>query len=167
MSNSIARPALVLGLLSCIGPFAIDMYLPALPEIGHSLSADIAQVQLSLTVFFLALGLCQRAAQLLGEQQAVGQLGQHVVLGQVFQFGAVALQVRELPGDLVLHLLEAVRQRADLVLLHHKDERALAYELGGNPVATACGLATLREQHPGQHACEHRRHAHVERVDAG
>lgn len=27
-------------------------------------------------------------------------------------------------------------QRADLVLLHHKDERALAYELGGNPVAT-------------------------------
>ena len=27
-------------------------------------------------------------------------------------------------------------QRADLLLLHHKDERALAYELGGNPVAT-------------------------------
>jgi imidazolonepropionase len=26
-------------------------------------------------------------------------------------------------------------QRADLLLLHHKDERALAYELGGNPVA--------------------------------
>jgi imidazolonepropionase len=25
-------------------------------------------------------------------------------------------------------------QRADLILLHHKDERALAYELGGNPV---------------------------------
>ncbi len=31
-------------------------------------------------------------------------------------------------------------QRADLVLLHHKDERALAYELGGNPVAAViCG----------------------------
>lgn len=31
-------------------------------------------------------------------------------------------------------------QRADLVLLHHKDERALAYELGGNPMATViCG----------------------------
>lgn len=27
-------------------------------------------------------------------------------------------------------------QRADLILLHHKDERALAYELGGNPVDT-------------------------------
>ena len=30
----------------------------------------------------------------------------------------------------------AAGQRADLILLHHKDERLLAYELGGNPVAT-------------------------------
>jgi len=36
-------------------------------------------------------------------------------------------------------------QRADLVLLHHKDERALAYELGGNPVATViCGGQVTR-----------------------
>jgi imidazolonepropionase len=36
-------------------------------------------------------------------------------------------------------------QRADLVLLHHKDERALAYELGGNPVATViCGGVVLK-----------------------
>lgn len=33
-----------------------------------------------------------------------------------------------------------VGQRADLVLLHHKDERQLAYELGGNPVdLVICG----------------------------
>lgn len=51
--------ALVLGLLSAIGPFAIDMYLPALPEIGHSLRADVGAVQLSLTAFFLSLGLGQ------------------------------------------------------------------------------------------------------------
>ena len=30
----------------------------------------------------------------------------------------------------------AAGQRADLLLLRHKDERALAYELGGNPVDT-------------------------------
>jgi DHA1 family bicyclomycin/chloramphenicol resistance-like MFS transporter len=59
MSSSLFRHALVLGLVSAVGPFAIDMYLPALPEIGHSLHADTAQVQRSLTVFFLALGLCQ------------------------------------------------------------------------------------------------------------
>ncbi|WP_294001048.1 multidrug effflux MFS transporter [Sphaerotilus sp.] len=59
MLSSLLRHALVLGLVSAIGPFAIDMYLPALPEIGHSLQADTAQVQRSLTVFFLALGVCQ------------------------------------------------------------------------------------------------------------
>ncbi len=53
--------ALVLGLLSAIGPFAIDMYLPALPAIGASLSADVGAVQWSLTAFFLALGVGQLA----------------------------------------------------------------------------------------------------------
>ncbi|MEP6723651.1 MAG: multidrug effflux MFS transporter [Variovorax sp.] len=51
--------ALLLGLLSAIGPFAIDMYLPALPEIGQSLGAGIGAVQMSLTVFFLSLGAGQ------------------------------------------------------------------------------------------------------------
>ncbi|MCW5652414.1 multidrug effflux MFS transporter [Hydrogenophaga sp.] len=53
------RAALVLGLLSAIGPFAIDMYLPALPAIGHSLGADVGAVQLTLTAFFLAIGAGQ------------------------------------------------------------------------------------------------------------
>jgi len=58
-SSRFFRIALVLGLLSAIGPFAIDMYLPALPEIGSSLGAAIGPVQLSLTVFFIALGVGQ------------------------------------------------------------------------------------------------------------
>lgn len=53
------KTALILGLLSAIGPFAIDMYLPALPDIGHSLGAEVGAVQLTLTVFFLAMGLSQ------------------------------------------------------------------------------------------------------------
>ncbi|RZL58519.1 MAG: Bcr/CflA family efflux MFS transporter [Variovorax sp.] len=51
--------ALVLGLLSAIGPFAIDMYLPALPAIGASLRAEIGPVQMSLTAFFVALAVGQ------------------------------------------------------------------------------------------------------------
>lgn len=51
--------ALILGLLSAIGPFAIDMYLPALPAIGQSLGAEVGAVQWSLTAFFLALGVVQ------------------------------------------------------------------------------------------------------------
>lgn len=53
------KTALILGLLSAIGPFAIDMYLPALPEIGASLGAQVGAVQWSLTAFFIALGLGQ------------------------------------------------------------------------------------------------------------
>jgi len=53
------RTALVLGLLSAIGPFAIDMYLPALPAIGAALQAPVGAVQWSLTAFFLALGVGQ------------------------------------------------------------------------------------------------------------
>jgi DHA1 family bicyclomycin/chloramphenicol resistance-like MFS transporter len=58
-SSRFFRIALVLGLLSAIGPFAIDMYLPALPEIGSSLGAGIGPVQISLTAFFLSLGVGQ------------------------------------------------------------------------------------------------------------
>jgi MFS transporter, DHA1 family, multidrug resistance protein len=53
------KNAIVLGLLSAIGPFAIDMYLPALPSIGRSLHADAAAVQMSLTAFFIALSIGQ------------------------------------------------------------------------------------------------------------
>lgn len=59
MQTRFFKIALVLGLLSAIGPFAIDMYLPALPQIGHSLQTDIGAVQMSLTVFFLSIGVGQ------------------------------------------------------------------------------------------------------------
>lgn len=53
------RIAVVLGLLSAIGPFAIDMYLPALPAIGQQLGTDFGTAQLSLTVFFISIGIGQ------------------------------------------------------------------------------------------------------------
>lgn len=53
------RIAVVLGLLSAIGPFAIDMYLPALPAIGQQLGTDFGRAQLSLTVFFISIGIGQ------------------------------------------------------------------------------------------------------------
>jgi len=59
METRFLRNAITLGLLSAIGPFAIDMYLPALPDIGRSLHADTSAVQMSLTVFFIALSLGQ------------------------------------------------------------------------------------------------------------
>lgn len=53
------KNAVILGLLSAVGPFAIDMYLPALPAIAAGLSASTAAVQMTLMSFFVAFGLCQ------------------------------------------------------------------------------------------------------------
>ncbi|WP_171102041.1 multidrug effflux MFS transporter [Ruegeria sp. HKCCD7255] len=59
MEQSKLRLLLVLGLLTCLGPLAIDMYLPALPAISDDLGADTGAVQMTLTAYFLGFGLSQ------------------------------------------------------------------------------------------------------------
>ena len=59
MISNFARNAIVLGLLSAVGPFAIDMYLPALPTIAADLKATTGATQMTLMAFFVAFGVCQ------------------------------------------------------------------------------------------------------------
>src|ERR1700692_1061339 len=59
MASSFTRNAVVLGLLSAVGPFAIDMYLPALPAIAADLHATTSATQMTLIAFFVSFGLCQ------------------------------------------------------------------------------------------------------------
>ncbi|WP_051749157.1 multidrug effflux MFS transporter [Nevskia soli] len=66
MTTAVAQPtahflrnALVLGLLTALGPFAIDMYLPSLPVIGASLGVDADMALRSLTAYFLTFALGQ------------------------------------------------------------------------------------------------------------
>lgn len=51
--------AIILGLLTAVGPLAINMYLPALPSIEKGFDTDTATVQLSLLSFFIAMSLSQ------------------------------------------------------------------------------------------------------------
>ncbi len=53
------RNGLILGLLTALGPFAIDMYLPSLPAIGASLQAQPDIVLLSLTAYFITFAFGQ------------------------------------------------------------------------------------------------------------
>ena len=46
------RLALILGLLGAVGPFAIDMYLPALPGVAADLGAQVTTAQYSVIAFF-------------------------------------------------------------------------------------------------------------------
>ncbi len=50
---------LILGALTALGPFSIDMYLPAFPAIAEALHTDIAHVTLSLTSFFVGISVGQ------------------------------------------------------------------------------------------------------------
>ena len=54
-----ARNAIVLGAVTAVGPFAIDMYLPAFAGIAADLKTNQGAVQLSLVTFFVALALGQ------------------------------------------------------------------------------------------------------------
>lgn len=47
---------LILGLLSAIGPFSIDMYLPGFPSIAKNLHTTVDYVAYSLSAFFI--GIC-------------------------------------------------------------------------------------------------------------
>ena len=50
---------LILGSLSTISPFSVDMYLPAFPAIAQSLGTSIAKVQLSLTSYLVGIAIGQ------------------------------------------------------------------------------------------------------------
>ena len=49
----------VLGILSAFGPFVIDMYLPALPEMTQVFDCSTASVQLGLTFCMVGLAVGQ------------------------------------------------------------------------------------------------------------
>ncbi len=59
MNAQLVRTAVILGLLSVIGPLAIDMYLPALPAIGVDLGASDSVIQRSLMAYMAAVAVCQ------------------------------------------------------------------------------------------------------------
>ena len=50
---------LILGLLSGIGPFSTDLYLASMPDIGASLQATPAQVQLTISLYLVGFALGQ------------------------------------------------------------------------------------------------------------
>ena len=50
---------LILGLITALSPFSIDMYLPAFPDIATDLHTHVANVQLSLTSYFIGISAGQ------------------------------------------------------------------------------------------------------------
>src|SRR5215510_10480845 len=55
--NSQLELVLMLAALAAIGPFTIDAYLPAFPEMGADLATDKEAVQKTLSLYLLTFGL--------------------------------------------------------------------------------------------------------------
>lgn len=58
MKNKIVL-IIILGLLTAIGPFSIDMYLPAFTDIAQNLNTTVDKVMLTLSSFFIGISFGQ------------------------------------------------------------------------------------------------------------
>ncbi len=114
-SKRFLRNAVTLGLLSAIGPFAIDMYLPALPAIGGDLHADNSSVQLSLTVFFIAVSLCQSIYGPLSDM--VGRKRPLYIGLALFSIGSIGCALAPSIGTLIVfRFLQGIGACAGMVI---------------------------------------------------
>ena len=130
MTNSFLRSALILGLLSTIGPFAIDMYLPAMPAIGADLGTDVAATQATLTAFFLAFGLAQLFYGPLADQ--VGRKPPILIGVTIFILGAIGCALAPTIGWLTLfRLVQGLGAAAVMVI-----PRAIIRDQHTGPAAT-------------------------------
>jgi DHA1 family bicyclomycin/chloramphenicol resistance-like MFS transporter len=59
--NHKTRLILILGAIAAIAPLSIDLYLSSFPEIAKGLSTDIRYVSLTLTTYFIGIGIGQLA----------------------------------------------------------------------------------------------------------
>ncbi|WP_127557846.1 multidrug effflux MFS transporter [Nioella ostreopsis] len=99
MRDPLFRMALLLGLLSAVGPFAIDMYLPALPMVAEDLGASEAGVALTLTAYFLTFGIAQMIYGPMAD--AVGRKPPLVIGLAIFLLATVAASLAPTLGWLV------------------------------------------------------------------
>ena len=87
MQAGMFRTAIILGLICVTGPFAIDMYLPALPAIEEALGTSVSGAQVTLVAYFLAYGLSQLIYGPLSDQ--IGRKKTLLIGMSIFCVGAV------------------------------------------------------------------------------
>ncbi|RKS09467.1 DHA1 family bicyclomycin/chloramphenicol resistance-like MFS transporter [Nocardiopsis sp. Huas11] len=107
--------ALLLGLLSVLGPVSIDMYLPGLPAIADDLDASASVVQLSLTACMVGLAAGQVVVGPLSD--ARGRRGPLLVSLALFVLSSLLCALAPTAGTLVAaRFLQGFTASAGLVL---------------------------------------------------
>jgi DHA1 family bicyclomycin/chloramphenicol resistance-like MFS transporter len=130
LTSNFLKNAIVLGLVTAVGPFAIDMYLPALPTIAADLGATTGATQMTLMSFFLAFGLCQLVYGPVSDM--VGRKPPLFVGLALFLLGAVGCAAAPSIGWLIaFRFLQGVGASATMVI-----PRAVIRDLHTGPDAT-------------------------------
>jgi MFS transporter, DHA1 family, multidrug resistance protein len=129
-SVGMLRIALVIGLLGAVGPFAIDMYLPALPEVAADLGASAQATQFTLTAFFAAFGVSQLVYGPLSDQ--FGRKPPLYVGLAIFLVGTLGCAFAPTIGGLVAaRLVQGIGAATVMVV-----PRAIIRDLHSGPQAT-------------------------------
>lgn len=137
MRDPLFRMALLLGLLSAVGPFAIDMYLPALPLVAEDLGTDEAGAALTLTAYFVTFGLAQMIYGPMAD--AVGRKRPLVIGLAVFLAATVAASLAPTLGWLVAARAAQALGAATLMAV----PRAVIRDLATGPAAARMMAAVM------------------------
>lgn len=118
--NMFVKPPLnfviALALIGALGPAAVDMYLPSLPEMATELATSHASMQLTLTVFLAAMGFGQL---IFGPcVDALGRRRPLIVGLLVFSVSALgAALAQTLDGLLIARALQGLGSALTLVVI--------------------------------------------------
>jgi DHA1 family bicyclomycin/chloramphenicol resistance-like MFS transporter len=106
---------LILGALTALGPLAIDMYLPALPQIGAELGVTTGQVQYTLAAFMIGMAVGQALYGPIADRW--GRRGPVLIGLGIFSVAAVGCAyATSLPSLLAWRLLMALGGSASMVI---------------------------------------------------
>jgi DHA1 family bicyclomycin/chloramphenicol resistance-like MFS transporter len=98
---------LILGLLTTIGPFSIDMYLPGFDDIARSLHTGPATVALSLSSYFIGLAVGQLVYGPLMDRYG-RKKPLYAGLGLYILSTAFCMQARDIDVLIVLRFIQAI-----------------------------------------------------------
>lgn len=129
-SISTTSMSIILGLVAAVGPFAIDMYLPAMPDIGRDLGASQHEVQWTIVGYFITFGLAQLVYGPWADQ--AGRKPPLYVGLALFILGTVTCALAPTLGWLVLgRMVQGAGGAANMVVL-----RAVIRDMATGPAAT-------------------------------
>lgn len=127
---SLTSYSIILGLVAAVGPFAIDMYLPAMPAIGADLGATMQGVQWTIVAYFIAFGLAQMVYGPWADQ--AGRKPPMYLGLALFMAGTVLCALAPGIGWLILgRAIQGLGGAANMVVL-----RAVIRDLATGPAAT-------------------------------